>query len=41
MGLAVFGMHYTGMAATIFVPHGGVLSDLQVTSDMRLLAFGI
>jgi NO-binding membrane sensor protein with MHYT domain/signal transduction histidine kinase len=41
MGLAVFGMHYTGMAATIFVPHGDVLSDLQVTSDMRLLAFGI
>ena len=41
MGIGVASMHYTGMAATIFVPHGDVLSDLQVTSDMRLLAFGI
>ena len=41
MGIGVTSMHYTGMAATIFVPHGDVLSDLQVTSDMRLLAFGI
>ena len=41
MGIEVTSMYYTGMAATIFVPHGDVLSDLQVTSDMRLLAFGI
>ena len=41
MGIGVTSMHYTGMAATIFVPHGDVLSDLQVTSDLRLLAFGI
>ena len=41
MGIGVTSMHYTGIAATIFVPHGDVLSDLQVTSDMRLLAFGI
>ena len=41
MGIGVTSMPYTGMAATIFVPHGDVLSDLQVTSDMRLLAFGI
>ena len=41
MGIGVASMHYTGMAATIFVPHGDGLSDLQVTSDMRLLAFGI
>ncbi len=39
MGVAVFGMHYTGMAATIFVPQGSILAEVQSTSDVKLLAF--
>jgi signal transduction histidine kinase/CheY-like chemotaxis protein len=39
MGVAVCGMHYTGMTATVFVPQGDILSEVQSTSDLRALAF--
>ncbi len=41
MGLAVFGMHYTGMEATHYTLDSGILSDYQITADARLFAFAI
>lgn len=41
MGMAVCGMHYTGMAATIIVPQGTIFSEVQSTTDARLFAFSI
>lgn len=41
MGVAVFGMHYTGMAATIYIPQDSILPEVQSTSDVRLLAFSV
>ncbi|MBN4079762.1 response regulator, partial [bacterium AH-315-C08] len=41
MGIAVCGMHYTGMAATVFTAPQNVMPTLQATSDFNMLAFGI
>ena len=41
MGIAVAGMHYTGMAATIFVQGPAMLSDQGFALDAPLMAFGI
>ncbi len=41
MGLAIAGMHFTGMAATFFVPQGTIFAGYQTTADLRLFAFGI
>jgi NO-binding membrane sensor protein with MHYT domain len=41
MGFAITGMHYTGMAATHFIPQGTLLPSYQTTADIRLFAFGI
>jgi len=41
MGLAIVGMHYTGMAATILTASGELLQAPQNTHDARLLALGI
>ncbi len=41
MGMAVFGMHYTGMAATVFTVPQNFIPPLQITSDFDMLAFGI
>jgi len=41
MGLAVLGMHYTGMAATIITASGELLQAPQNTQDARYLALGI
>ena len=41
LGGAVCGMHYTGMAATVFSSHITPLPDTKVTTDVYLLAINI
>lgn len=41
MGLAVAGMHYTGMAATFFVPSPEILTVSQSSWDTGVLAFAV
>ncbi|CCQ89649.1 putative Multi-sensor hybrid histidine kinase [Nitrospina gracilis 3/211] len=41
MGLAVAGMHYTGMAASVFVPSPELIHDLEVVIDKDNLALSV
>jgi signal transduction histidine kinase len=41
MGLAVCGMHYTGMEATVFLSKGPVSLDLESTAGVPIIIFSI
>lgn len=41
MGLGVVGMHYTGMAATVFIPSSEILTIPQSSWDTGILAFAV
>lgn len=41
MGIAVFGMHFTGMAGTHFVSETPVLNKPFLTADSRMLGYGV
>ena len=41
MGLAVCGMHYTGMEATVFLSNGPVSLDLESTAGVPIIIFSI
>ena len=41
MGLAVSGMHYTGMEATVFISSGPILSNFKSSASVSIIIFSI